>query len=82
MGILSVTASIVTCQRCEATILVKKWVDARKHGWTVPCDGLLQLCPLCTKYHEGVLSATAIPVSGYVPNTVKPPGRVSDGKGD
>ena len=62
MGITTLTADKVTCQNCDATILVEHWQDARKVGWAVPCDGHLQLCPLCAQYRRGQLSATAIPI--------------------
>ena len=63
MGIESISASKVTCQRCDAVIIVEKWWDARKHGWAVPCDGQLQLCPTCVAYERGVMSALAVPPS-------------------
>lgn len=62
MGFKDVDACEVSCQRCEATILVKKWSDARDHGWVVPCDGLLQLCPKCVVVHKAQLSAVAVPI--------------------
>ena len=62
MAIRHVTVAEVECQRCKKTLLVKKWTDARDHGWAVPADGHLQLCPLCTEYRRGELMATAIPI--------------------
>ena len=59
MGIKTIQASEVSCQKCEATILVKHWTDAKTHGWVVPCDGHLQLCPFCAAFQKGVLFATA-----------------------
>jgi hypothetical protein len=61
MGVERIEASKVTCQRCDAAIIVEKWWDARKHGWAVPRDGQVQLCPTCLAYHKGILSAIAIP---------------------
>lgn len=61
MGIETVTAVKVSCQKCEATILVAQWQDAREHGWAVPCDGQLQLCPRCLLVQKGILMATAVP---------------------
>ena len=62
MALKYIGAFEVSCQLCDATILLKKWQDAREHGWAVPCDGLLQLCPRCVIFRKGVLSATAIPI--------------------
>ncbi len=61
MAIRHIEVAEVECQRCQATILVKDWRDARDHGWAVPCDGHLQLCPKCVEFQRGVLSATAVP---------------------
>ena len=62
MGIKTVTKIQVGCQDCEATILVDHWHDAREHGWAVPADGMLQLCPVCVRIRQAVLMATAVPV--------------------
>lgn len=61
MGIKTVEASEVSCQKCEATILVKHWTDARLQGWAVPCDGQLQLCPTCLAHQKRVVFATSLP---------------------
>ncbi len=61
MGLEAIDAWKVSCQRCEETIVVEEWQDARKHGWAVPSDGHLHLCPKCVEFHKGVLSATAVP---------------------
>ena len=61
MGIKTIQADEVSCQRCNETIIVRNWWQARKLGWTVPCDGLLHLCPKCSLIQKGVLLATAVP---------------------
>lgn len=61
MGIKTIDANEVLCQKCDTTIIVAHWQDARKHGWVVPCDGALQLCPRCADVHRGMLMATAVP---------------------
>ena len=62
MGIRTVEACEVSCQRCPKTVLVAHWQDARDHGWCVPVDGQLQLCPECLLIQKGMLLATAISV--------------------
>jgi hypothetical protein len=41
--------------------LVPSWRDAKHHGWAVPSDGHLQLCPDCLKAHKDGLTASAVP---------------------
>ena len=60
MGIREITVSEVSCQKCEATILVRNWWDARDHGWAAPSYGGLQLCPTCLQRHIDMLMATAL----------------------
>ncbi len=62
MSIHTITAEKVTCQQCDNTIIVEQWRDAAKHGWAVPTDGGLQLCPLCLDVHKAGLIARAIAV--------------------
>lgn len=70
LSIKHIEVAEVGCERCDKTIVVHKWTDARNHGWAVPCDGHLQLCPACVQFEKGVLSATAVNASG---NTAIPP---------
>ncbi len=60
MGLKTIEACEVTCQKCGRTLIVKEWPMARDHGWAVPADGQLQLCPVCVAYQKGLLNATAI----------------------
>lgn len=55
MGIDFIHAWEVTCQHCPVTIVVAQWRDAAKHGWAVPVDGALQLCPACLANHKARL---------------------------
>ncbi len=58
MSIRTITASEVGCQRCDATIVVSQWRQAAKHGWAVPVDGHLQLCPACLKRLKAAIGIT------------------------
>lgn len=57
MGIKSINASLVSCQRCPSTILVVQWWDAAQSGWAVPSDGHLQLRPECVAKQKAAFSA-------------------------
>ncbi len=57
MGIRHIEVAEVSCQNCDATILVRNWRDAAEHGWAVPSDGHLQMCPECIpKYKAGIFA--------------------------
>ena len=60
MGIETIKASKVTCQRCNKSVVLENWRDARHLDWVVPADGQVQMCPLCAAYHMGMLTANAI----------------------
>lgn len=60
MGIRGVDAVEVSCQNCTATILVKEWPYAARHGWAVPSDGHLQLCPDCVLKQKADFKAESI----------------------
>ena len=59
MGIRHIEVAEVSSQKCDEVILVENWRDAAKHGWAVPPDGHLQLCPICLRVHKAVMLATA-----------------------
>lgn len=42
---------LVTCDKCPAYIIIPRWQDASKLGWSAPIDGAFQWCPGCTKAH-------------------------------
>ncbi len=63
MGIKTVHATVVSCQHCPATILVENWRDAGRHGWAVPVDGHLQLCPRCLESHKRRIFKASKPVT-------------------
>ena len=62
MSIETISASKITCQHCPATLIVEKWQDARNHGWAVPNDGQLQLCPVCLENHKRRLMKDAVEI--------------------
>lgn len=61
MGIRMIEATEVSCQQCDATVLVKHWRDARHSGWVVPTDGQLHLCPDCAQARIDEVFAAAVP---------------------
>lgn len=82
MGIRTIEATEISCQRCQKTLIVKHWRDARNHGWAVPADGQMQLCPECVLIHKGMIMATAIPAGSLADRlpgepTLDTPARVS-----
>ncbi len=60
MGIRTVKATEVSCQRCTRTILVEHWWEANQRDWVVPSDGHLQLCPECNAQQQAAFQAAII----------------------
>ena len=56
---VTVTAAEVGCDNCEETIVLPHWRDAAEHGWCVPSDGHLQLCPACLADHKQAMAIAA-----------------------
>ncbi len=56
-GCKTVDVTEVSCQRCTAIILVPQGRDAKEHGWCVPSDGHLRLCPSCVAAHKREMKA-------------------------
>lgn len=74
MSIDLIDAWEVTCQHCPASIVVAQWRDAAKHGWAVPVDGALQLCPACLVTHKARLMELC--------DNSKEPKTMTDGQSD
>lgn len=80
MGIDFFHAWEVTCQHCPASIVVAQWRDAAKHGWAVPVDGALQLCPACLANHKARLMELAH--GHFQCDNSKEPKTMTDGQSD